>query len=209
MAYIQKYTAIKHILCCVTGATTCIDRVKIQQRGIKRFGSPRQVIVPRANFTCSGRITGITASLHQVYSDGIDPYFELWHPISADLGVFDKVDEVQLVESEVVQIGHDPNDNFTYWVVSITLNGDDRIEFETGDVIGYYHPARSCYNVWSIITTGYRGFANNFTTPLSTINLDTQYFTGSNRQPLIQFTIGMIWIYLHYVYQSSQAMKKV
>ncbi|XP_065903482.1 uncharacterized protein [Dysidea avara] len=176
---------------CRKGATTCNDKVRVQQRGNNRFGSPRQVIVPRANFTCSGRITGITASLHRVYSDGTDPYFELWHPTSHDLGVFDKVDEVQLVESKVIQIGHDPNDDFTYWVVNITLNDDDRIEFEAGDVIGYYHPARSRYNVWSITTSGYRGFANNFTTPLSTINLNTQYITGSNVQPLIQFTIDI------------------
>ena len=175
----------------ITGATTCIDRVRVQQRGNNRFGSPRQVIVPRANFTCSGRITGITASLHRVYSDETYPYFELWHPTSHDLGVFDKVGEVQLVESKVVQIGHDPNDDFTYWVVNITLNDDDRIEFEAGDVIGYYHPARSRYNVWSITTSGYRGVANNFTTPLSTINLNTQCITGSNVQPLIHFTIGM------------------
>jgi len=184
------YAAIKCVLCHVIGATTCIDKVMVEQRGNNRFGSPRQVIVPCANFTCSGRITGITASLIRIYDDGTDPYFELWRPTTPDLDAFNKVGEVQFVESEIVQFGHDPNDDITYWVVNISLSNDERIEFEAGDVIGYYHPTRSRYNVWSVTTAGYRGYANNFTTPSSTIYLSTQDFTGSNIQPLIQFTIG-------------------
>jgi len=180
-------TASKHYLLFI-GATTCIDRVAVQLRGNNRFGSPRQVIVPRANFTCSGRITGITASMIRVYDDGTDPYFELWHPTIPGIGLFEKVGEIQLADGEIVQFG---NDDFTYWVVSISLNNDDRVEFEAGDVIGYYHPPRSRYQVWSITTAGYIGYANNFTTRSSTINLSTQYITFSNIQPLIQFTVGM------------------
>jgi len=76
-----------------------------------------------------------------------------------------------------VKIGCYPNDNISYWIVNISLKIDDIIEFEAAR---YYHSPRQHYQVWSITTMGYRGYANNLTTPSSTINLSTQAFTGSS-----------------------------
>ena len=156
----------------------------MQQKGTDRFSSSRQVIIPRANFTCNGRITGVTASMRKIYSDGTDPYLEVWHPRSP--GVFDKVGEVQLAESATIQVGTGSNE---YWLLNVSLNGSDRIEFEAGDAIGYYHPLRSRYSVWSIQVAGYRAFRND-TELLTTFNL-SNYISIDRRRPLIQLTVGM------------------
>jgi len=99
------------------------------------------------------------------------------------------VGEVQLVESEVVE--EVDNDNNTYWLVNITLNDDGRIEFEAGDVIGYYQPPDTRYLVWTIAATGYIAYFYSLGTPLSTIFLGSREIFFSNWQPLIQFTYGM------------------
>ena len=119
-----------------------------------------------------------------------DPYLEVWHPSSSVIAVFDKVGEFQLVESEIVQIGHDRSS--AYWLLDVTLNDDERIEFEAGDVIGYYHPPDTRYQIWSIQTAGYTVYVNESTTALNTTNLNlyNRSDISNSRQPLIQFTIG-------------------
>ena len=177
------------ILILLLGSKSCFEHVTVQQKGTRRLLQRLQVIVPRANFTCNGRVTGITASMDRVSSGGTNPYLEVWHQATPGGDVFDKVGEVHLVESEVVEEVDKNND--TYWLVNITLNDDDRIEFETGDVIGYYHPPDSRYRVWNIRTMGYTAYANEFTFALNTTDVATQDATVTNLQPLIQFTIGM------------------
>ena len=113
----------------------------------------------------------------------------MWRPTKSDLDVYNKVGEVQLVESEIV--GEVDNDNNTYWLVNVTLNDDDRIEFEAGDVIGYYHPPDSRYRVWSISSTGYRIYANDNAEASNSINISTQDIIINDLQPLMQFTVGM------------------
>ena len=172
------------------GCEGCFEQVTVQQRGNQSLSEQLQIIVPRANFTCNGRVTGITASMDSVSSGRTDPYLQVWHPATPGGDVFDKVDEVQLVESEVVE--EVDNNNNTYWLVNITLNDDDRIEFEAGDVIGYYHPPDTRYRVWSIKTAGYRLYAHNVADASSRFNLSSQGITINGVQPLIQFTIGML-----------------
>jgi len=170
------------------GRARCFDVVTVQQKGRDRFSSPRQVIVPRANFTCSGRITGITASMNRVLNGMSCPYLEVWHPRTPGIGIFDKVGKVQLIESEVVQVGYDFST--AYWLVNLTLKDDDRIEFESGDVLGYYQPPNSRYQLWSIRTTGYIAYANMISAPVNLSNA-TSYALSNNRQPLVQFIVGM------------------
>jgi len=197
------YTAFHVIfeLCYISlllGSESCFEHVTVQKRG--EIGVPEefQVIVPRANFICSGRITGITASMNRNTDGTIDPYLQVWHPVTSNMNVYNKVDEVQLVESEIVE--EVDNDNNTYWLVNITLIDDDRVEFEAGDVIGYYHPPDTRYQMWSIQTTGYRVYGSRLDNSSNTINLDTQEASATNRQPLIQFIIGSVaTMYIQYV----------
>ena len=172
-----------------TGRKRCFDNVTVQQRGDRIIPLQRQVIVPRANFTCNGRITGITGSMERNEAGLTGPYLQVWHPTTPDNTIFDKVGEVQLLENEVVQIGI--NITNAYWLWNVSLNGNDRIEFETGDVIGYYHPSDSSYKLLNIATEGYIAYVNFSTNASSTINSVDSDIMADNRQPLIQFAIGM------------------
>jgi len=168
------------------GCESCFKQVTVKQRGIERLSEQLQVIVPQANFTCNGRITGVTVSMDRIAAGVNNPYLEVWHPIITDSDVFDKVGEVQLVESEEVD-----NNNNTYWLANITLTDDDRIVFEAGDVIGYFHPPDTRYIVWNIKKAGYTLYASNVDVASSRINLSSQKITIIDIQPLIQFTFGM------------------
>ena len=173
----------------VTGGAICFESATVQRRGTVRYSSPRHVIIPRANFTCNGRITGITASMNRVQSGVSQLFVEVWRPQTPGSDVYNKVDEVQLLESEIIQVGHDLTDSNIYWLVDITLNDDDRIEFKAGDVVGYYQFPDSRYELWSIVTSGYTAYTLSIDASMNASNL-TDYSTGT-RQPLIQFTIGM------------------
>ena len=167
------------------GGESCFEYVTVQQRGEIEVPEQFQVIVPRANFICSGRITGVTASMDRNTNGRIDPYLQVWHPVASSINFYNKVDEVQLVESEIVE--EVDNDNNTYWLVNITLNDDDRIEFTR-------------YQVWSIQTTGYMAYGSRLDNSSNAINLDTQEASANNRQPLIQFIIGSVaTMYIQYV----------
>jgi len=171
------------------GGESCFDQVMVQQRGSAAQLPRLQIIVPRANFTCNGRITSVTASLERNAAGVTEPYFEMWRPTTPYLDVYNKVGEVRLVESKVVEVVD--NDNNTYWLVNVTLNDDDRIEFEAGDVIGYYHPPDTRYRVWSVVSMGYRIVANELPNASNTISLFDKDISLNNRRPLIQVTFGM------------------
>ena len=172
------------------GGEICFDSVSVLQRGTLRYSSPRQVIVPRASFTCSGRITGITASMIRILNNGItDPFLEIWHPPTSGIGIFDKVGEVQLVESNVVHVGTGSTE---YLLLNISLTGSDRIEFEAGDSIGYYQPSDSRYHIWSNATTGYISYYIETPISLNTFDLVTAS-NSMDRQPLIQLTTGVFY----------------
>ena len=172
-----------------TGGVSCFDSVLVQQKGDRSIPQQNQIIIPRANFTCNGRITGITASMDRSAMGVAEPSFEVWRPRISNMDVFDKVGEVQLAESEVIQVGHDLST--AYWLVDITLTGNNTIEFEAGDVIGYYHPHRSRYQVWTILTAGYTAYRNTSANSLNTVSTATQN-VDQNAQPLIQFSTGLI-----------------
>ena len=43
----------------------------------------------------------------------------------------------------------------TYRTANIALLGNNRIEVQSGDVVGYYHPPDARYRVRTILTDGY------------------------------------------------------
>jgi len=189
LAYAGLHTIgyLPYIFLLLDGSESCFEQVTVQQKGTITLNAWYfHAIVPRANFTCNGRITGITASMLSTPYNGSDPFVEVWHPKNSGSDVFDKVGGVRIVESEVAEVN---NNNNTYWLFNITLNDDDRIEFEAGDVIGYYHPNEARYIVGSVETEGYTVYIDELYTTSHTIGLSG--ITLQNRQPLFQFTIGM------------------
>ena len=88
-------------------------------------------------------------------------------------------------------------DQVTNNILYIKLTGNNAIEFQSGDVIGYYHPSNSRYLVTHIKNNtigGYVLYRFNVE-PLENsaeINISRGKVTRYAR-PLLQFTVGMIY----------------
>ena len=78
----------------------------------------------------------------------------------------------------------------------ISLNNSNQIEFQSGDVIGYYQPSNSRL-IWNSRTSGYTSYSNTVTSPLT--NMDTNHVDNvhDNYQPLIEVMFGKILQYCY------------
>ena len=119
----------------------------------------------------------------------------MWRPTSDGSTIYNKTGEVQLqADDPVTQNG--PN----YWEVNITLTGNNTIEVQSGDVVGYYHPPGAHYLVMDIPTNGYwlYQFSRSAAAASNSINISERDVIFNYRQPLLQFTIvGMDYHCLH------------
>ena len=109
----------------------------------------------------------------------------MWRPTSVDLTVYNKTGEVHLQSDNQVTTG---SSNFLE--ANVTLTGNNTIEFQSGDVVGYHHPSNARYQVRDINTTGYVLYRFNGSPVQNSVNLSNSNAIGRYRQPLIQFTIG-------------------
>ena len=180
----------------------CTDYVNIYQNGRDQIGLDKLAIIPRLSFSCNGTITSITARVwfdddddddndDDVDDDDDDdnnrteyPVFQVWRPSLTDPMVYNKIGEAQLQSDQVTGSGD-------YQTAHITLTGNNTIEFQSGDVVGYYHPPQSRYQVSTIRTSGYRLYQfDNPSASTTSIDLNNADDDDNRRQPLIQFTIG-------------------
>ena len=166
------------------GAQECTDNVNIQQDGDRQFFRNRQAIIPRLNFTCNGRITSITARVY--FEDRSNyPFLQVWRAASVGSTIYNKIGEVQLSDDQVTGSGD-------YQTANIILTGNNIIEVQLGDVVGYYHPSDSRYLVRDIQTNGYVLYRFDGSPAAdNTENLSQRDYMINNRQPLLQFAIGM------------------
>ena len=72
----------------------------------------------------------------------------------------------------------------------MSLNSNNQIEFQSGDVIGYYQPSDPSHLIWSIQTSGYTSYSNSITTPSTSIDTNNIDNAETNRQPLIAVMFG-------------------
>jgi len=107
----------------------------------------------------------------------------MWRPSSPNSTIYNKIDEVVILEDHV-STGSDG-----FLEVNISLSGDNRTEFQSGDVVGYYHPNDVRYTIRDLLTDGYvlYEFTANQTDSVNLIDAD---ITRNRRQPIIQFTIS-------------------
>ena len=164
------------------GGQECTDYVDVEQRGNANIGQNRQSIIPRLNFTCNGTITNITARLR--YGGGRDnyPFIQVWRPASVGSTIYNKIGEVQLQSDDQVTGSGD------YRTANIILTGNNTIEVQSGDVVGYYHPPDARHRVRTIRTDGYIHY--EFRGSHDSVNLNNNIERDDQRQPLIQFTIS-------------------
>ena len=154
------------------------------------------IIAPSFNFTCNGRVTGVTAhlALVEVYSIYVTPgtelpVFQVWHPVLPGSSVYSIIGQVHF--QSPVQI----NDNYS--ISTVLLTGDDQIEFQAGDVIASYHPTNPSHFMYFILDrrnyTSYVSFHTNRTA--TTTDVSTIYF-DNREQPVFNITTGK-YSYVH------------
>ena len=166
------------------GGQQCTDYVDIWQRGNVVIGGDRLAITPRLNFTCDGRITSISARVWFEEENSKYPFFQVWRPESVGSTVYNKIDEIQLqLEDQLYVIDHNVR------LATIILTDNNTVEFQSGDIVGYYHPFNARFRVITERTNGYRVY--EFTGIHESVDLNNT-FDNDNYflQPLIQFTIG-------------------
>ena len=97
---------------------------------------------------------------------------------------YDRVDQVQI---QATQLTRPPPKG---WLeANIPLTGSNRLQFQSGDVIGFYHPPDFSHEIRTTRTDGYvlHQFVGTYASSLA---LGDANNTFDNRQPLIQFEIG-------------------
>ena len=170
--------------CCLhsTGGQACINDVdNVQQIGSDRISDNRIVIVPRLSFTCNGRITNIRVRIGSDGGGNNFPYVQVWRPSSSQL--YNLVDQVQIQSSHL-------NTQLTYREANIPLTDNSIIQFQSGDVIGFYNPSDSLYEIRFIKIPEYvfYVFVGSTATSLDLNNADIT--TTDGRKPLIQLTLS-------------------
>jgi len=162
-----------------TGGQTCINDVDdVQLFGRDRTSNNRIVIVPPLSFNCNGRITNIRVRITPDGTGNNFPYIQVWRPSSSSQ-FYNLTGQVQIQSS--IQL--------TYLEANISLTGNNRIQFQSGDVIGFYNPSDSGYGIRTITTPGYVFYVFERSTATS-LDLRNADITPMRRQPLIQFTLG-------------------
>ena len=167
------------------GGQFCTDSVDIQQNGNTQIGHNRLAIIPRLNFTCNGTITSIRARVRFANMRSNFPFFQVWRLSSTNSTTYSKTGEVQLLLDDQVTGGGNNR------IANIILTGNNTIEVQSGDVVGYYNPPNARYRVRTIQTNGY--ILYQFSGSPESVNLSSN--NDNQRQPLIQFTIGKLITY--------------
>ena len=171
------------------GGEFCTECINVQQRYNLHFYHNRLAIIPRLNFSCNGRITSIKAGLSRNTHFNNFLNFQVWRPSSSGSVIYNKIGEVQLQSDNQVTEGYN---NFE---ATIILTDNNRTEFQSGDVIGYYHPLQSRYQVRDVSTRGYVLYHFDGSPAPNTVNLSAASDTFDYRQPLLQITVGKKYLY--------------
>ena len=173
------------------GGQECTDNVNVQQDG-NEIESSRISIIPRLNFTCNGRITVIRARVRRRSNRYNNAFLQVWRPSSTSSTTYDKIDEIQISNDQVtgISIGE-------YRTTNIILTGNNKIEVQSRDVVGYYRESRSRYRFRTIQTDGYIEHGFDGPNDLTSVNLSNANRHIDEQQPLIQFTIGKC-VFNHY-----------
>ena len=129
----------------------------------------------------------IAVSMELDGESGNLPIFQVWHPTLNTSSTYSKIGEVQLLEGNLMT-----SSEGNYSFVNISLNSSIQIEFQSGDVVGYYQPSNPQSRLWSIQTSEYTSYSNNVTSPLASIDINNVDNIETDRQPLIEVIIGKI-----------------
>ena len=155
----------------------------------------RQIIVLGSDFRCNGRLTGYLISLDLNGAPRGYPSIQVWRRSDTDPLEYTIVGTACALTDGDITMMNDGTWNYYLGNVSCTMGG--RIEFQSGDIIGYNQDAPSRYSLWIISAVGYASYSRNGPSRQSnTFNINN--IVGINdTQPLIQMIFGN---YLHSIY---------
>ena len=106
----------------------------------------------------------------------------MWRRVNS---VYERIGEAQLQSANQVTTG---SRNFR--VANIILTGNNRIQFRSGDVVGYYHPFQSRYQLRDMSSSN-KYVIHRFDGSLpNRVRLRNSNAKLEGRRPLLQFTIG-------------------
>ena len=168
----------------------CVDIVNVDQQGTDLFSTGilfgNQVIVPMTAFSCNGIITGYLISLQFDSSRSGNPTIQVFRPTSSSS--YSEVHEYTLQDSDITDMGD-------YHLANVSFTGSDRVEVQSGDIIGYHIRSTPRYNIWNIQTIGYTSYATFAFNPSNSFTISNS--GTASKQPLIQVIFGNL-IYLDY-----------
>ena len=142
-----------------------------------------------STFSCNGRVTGYLISLDSDSSSGSYPSIQVWHPTSST--EYTRVDTECALTASDISLMRDNGDE--YHLGNVSCTGSNRIEFQSGDVIGYHHGSSVLYRLWLIDTNEYTTYHHDTSSPLDTFNINNNDVSSTdNRRPLIQVMYGKI-----------------
>ena len=107
----------------------------------------------------------------------------MWRPASVGSTIYNKAGEVPLQSDDQVS-----RVSWTTRIATIVLTGNNTIEVQSGDVVGYYHPSDAHYRLITRGTDGY--ILYQFSGSHESVDLNNNMENNNEQQPVIQFTIG-------------------
>jgi len=172
------------VLLCTLDREDCIQNADVQRIGSDEMTRNRLGIVPDLSFYCNARITGINV---RVLRDDTNKkgilYIQVWRPSSPGSNIYSKIAEVPVTDNDT--------DKLTFLEAKIVLTGTQRIPVQLGDVIGYYQPPDSRFQVRSMETDGYVLYTfvmDGFY--VKAVDLSKADYRAPQHQPLMLFTTG-------------------
>ena len=173
-----NYLALLYVSYYIDGQDYCTTVTDVQQEGTDTLNTNTQVI-SNSGFSCNGRITSYEISLNRIGGPNVYPSIQVWHPSGSN---FTRVSEYLLVSSDIAETAN-------YNLANVSFTGANRIEFQSGDVIGYYLPNSLRYIVWNIQTVGSVSYTLSTGNSLAIFSMNDAN-TEVDRQPLIQVAFG-------------------
>ena len=111
------------------------------------------------------------------------PCFQVWRLSSGSSTTYNKIGEVQLQSDDQVTLSGRSR------IANIIFTGNNTIEVQSGDVVGYYHPPEARYRVRTIQSDEFRQY--QLSGSHESVNLNHIIDSENDlQQPLIQFSIG-------------------
>ena len=148
----------------------------------------RQVIIPNLNFTCYGRIVHISYVTINGSHPGDDhdlPVFQIWRPSSVGSNVYNRVGRTEFLFEYLIE------DTAKFYFTNAMLIAENhRLEFQPGDVIGYYQPSKPHRLIWSTKESGYVSYSNNASIATTTYNTSNADYVNNELLPFIRVVFG-------------------